>query len=179
MKKFCLSMLAASLLFTIFSAHAGNRAGAVTASVGAGYDFLSSQRLMDNAFVPYIGLGYNFTQRWGFEGLLGNFNTSFKKSVDVHRQISGLMLALDGVYHFSPSYQIIEPYVLAGAGIMGFNPNRNSANNEGAINAGLGAEFFLDKSIALRIEARDFYTIVGGKNDVFLNAGVTFLFGGC
>ena len=179
MKKICLSLAAVSLFAAVFSAHAGNRAGAVTATVGAGYDFLSSQRRMDNAFVPYVGLGYNFTQHWGLEGILGNFNTSFKKSVGDNREISGLMLALDGVYHFSPSHQIIEPYVLAGAGIMGFNPNRNNANNEGAINAGVGTEFFLDKSIALRIEARDFYTIVGGKNDVFLNAGVTFLFGGC
>jgi hypothetical protein len=67
---------------------------------------------------------------------------------------------------------------LAGPGIIGLNPNGNDPNNEGNINAGLGTQYFVDKSFAFKVEARDFYTITGGgKNDVLIDVGVTYLFG--
>jgi hypothetical protein len=95
-------------------------------------------------------------------------------------------ISLNGGYEFFASkrniqntgvpYQCIEPFLLAGVGATGLNPNGNSANYEGNINAGAGAQWFINDIIAFRAEARDFYTIIGGKNDVFLGAGISFYF---
>lgn len=156
----------------------GSRGGAFTFTVGGGYDFLSSKRNMENATVPFAGFGFDFTNHWGIEGILGAFTANFDNSVNDNREISGTMFAVDGVYHFSP-YKIVEPYVLAGVGIMGLSPNRYDANNEGNINGAVGVQFFIDPLVAFRVEARDFYTMVGGKNDVYLNAGITFYWDTC
>jgi len=167
----------ASMAFTV-STYAGNRAGTASFGLGAGYDYFSSKREIKNTGIPFVQAGYNFTDRWGIEGLLGFFNTQFKQSVQDNRQINGTLVAVDGVYRLIP-YQSFEPYLLAGVGAIGLNPNRNEAHNEGNINAGIGGEFFIEKSIAFRLEARDFYTMVGEKNDVFFDGGITFLLDLC
>ena len=61
-----------------------------------------------------------------------------------------------------------------------FDPPRLH-QNEGNSNAALGAQFFVNKVVALRVEARDldFYTLVGGKNNMFLDTGVIFLLEVC
>lgn len=76
-------------------------------------------------------------------------------------------------------YRFVEPYLLAGVGVIGLNPNRNDGHNEGNMNFGIGSDFFIEKSIAFRIEARDFYTFVGGKNDILIGAGIKFLLDLC
>ena len=176
MRKFYLPVLAIGLitLTSYSSAYAGNRANTAMFSLGGGYDYFASKRKIKNTVIPFVEAGYNFTNHWGIKGLLGFFNTHFKKSIQDFRQINGTLFQVDGVYHFSP-HNFLEPYVFAGAGAMGLNPNQNEAHNEGNINAGVGAEFFIEKSIAFRIEARDIYTMVGTKNDIFLNGGITFL----
>jgi OOP family OmpA-OmpF porin len=186
MKKLHSLVLACVGLATITSysaAFTGNRPGAVTFTFGAGYDYFAQKRKIENTGVPFVAVGYDFTDRWGIEGMLGGFNTSFKPSADDDRKINGTLLAVDGVYRFDPQclYQQypVEPFVMAGVGILGLSNNRNEANNEGNINAALGVQFFADKVVAFRVEARDFYTIVGGKNDVILDAGVTFLLDLC
>lgn len=155
--------------------YAGNRPGAISLTLGGGYDYFSSKRLIQNTGTPLGILGYDFTNSWGFEALYGAFSTKFNNSVGDSRQIRGSLLLLDGVYHFITCTRI-EPFITAGTGITTLNPNRNDANNEANVNLGLGVELFASKSIALRLDARDLYTIVGGKNDVLVDAGVTFLF---
>lgn len=161
-----------------FSLYANNRAGAITLSLAYGYDYFSDKREMQNTGLPLVILGYNFSKQWGVEALFSMFTTHFQSSVHDDRDIDGTILAFDAVYRFL-SYRFMEPYVLAGLGAIGLNPNRNDAHNEGNINAGIGTQLFISKSIAFRLEARDFYTIVGGKNDIILDAGMTFLFDLC
>lgn len=171
-----LSLLSATHTF------AENRAGAFTATIGGGTLYFDSKRDMENTGVGLIGLGYDFTDRWGIEGLLGSFHTHFRSYVQDDRTIDGTLFAIDGVYHvapFLPHFNFVEPYVLAGVGVLGMNPSGNDAHNQGNINAGVGVEFFIHPSIAFRLEARDFYTIVGAKNDAMLDAGITFFMGGC
>lgn len=157
---------------------AQSRAGAATFTFGSGYDFFATKRHIENTDIPFVAAGYDFTDHWGIEAIYGIFNTNFKKSVPDDRQIKGTLFAVDGVYHFSP-YKMIEPYLMAGVGIIGLNPNRSDANNEGAINAGAGVLLFANEAVAFRVEARDFYTTVGGKNDIYLDGGVTFFLDLC
>lgn len=156
-------------------AFAFNTAGTIPLTLGGGYDFFSSHRRIDNSGVGFAALGYNFTDHWGIEGLAGFFNTKSTYPATYDQRVKGSMFAIDGVYHFSP-YHSFQPYVLAGPGVMGFNPNGTDANNEGNFNAGIGAQMFFTDRVALRAEVRDFYTFTGGRNDVFVSGGVTILF---
>lgn len=156
----------------------GNSAGDVTLTIGAGEFFFSTKRNMVNTSLPLVALAFNFTNHWGIEGFLSGYNTAYKSSEHDHRQINGTVFAADVLYHFTP-YYFFQPYVLAGVGVIGMNPNRNDANNEGNINAGIGAQFFVHPAIAFRLEGRDFYTWVGEKNDVMVDGGVSFLFDLC
>lgn len=177
-QSFVLACIGLLSITTCSASYVGSRGGAFTLTVGGGYDYFSSKRQIEDSGIPYLGLGFDFNRHWGIEGLLGAFNTTFKDSVGDNREINGTLFAIDGVYHFS-TYHRLEPYVLAGVGVLGLNPSRYDANNEGNVNAGLGLQLFIDPLVAFRVEARDFYTMVGGKNDVFLNGGITFYFDTC
>lgn len=172
-----IGMYVGFFICTFYSAamYAGNEAGKATFTLGAGYDYFSSKRHIDNAGVTFGELGYNFTCHWGIEGLLGFFTTPSRLPVDDHKEVQGTLFAINPIYHFSLT-PCIEPYLSAGPGASSMNPNGNDAHTEGNINGAIGAQIFFSPIVALRIEARDFYTIVGGKNDVFLNGGVSFLF---
>lgn len=174
MKYVCRCLLLTSLLLSSF-AFAANREGAMSFTLGDGYYYFASKRHLDNTNVGYGALGYDLTERYGVEGLLGFFNTQSRNTIDNGSQVNGTLFALDVIYRFTP-YGNLAPYVLAGPGATSMNPNGNDAHTEGNINAGIGAQYFIDKMIAFRVDVRDFYTIVGGKNDYFINGGVSFLF---
>lgn len=168
-----------SLMSLLYSnAFAETQANAVSFSLGGGPYYFSPKRHVDNTNVGFGALGYNFTPHWGVEALLGFFNTNSHKPEDNGRQVNGTLFAFDGIYHFNNIYSI-DPYIMAGPGVIGMNPNGTDANNEGAFNAGLGAQYFINKIIGLRIEGRDLYTFVGKKNDYFLDAAITFYMAIC
>lgn len=171
----CVS-LASILVFT--TASAGNRPGAATVTVGGGYEWFTQKRKIDNTGLGLIQLGWDFTQNWGVTAMYAGFNTNFKDSQNDNRSVSGSLFTFNGVYHF-PVNEIFQPFVMFGVGITGINPAITDANNEGNINAGLGAQVFVHKSIAFQVEGRDLYTLVGGKNDFMLDAGISALFDFC
>lgn len=155
-------------------AQAFNNAGTVSLTAGGGYDYFSSKRNVKNSGVGFGILGYNFTDHWGIEALLGFYNTHSRLAATYNQDVKGTVFAFNAAYHFTP-YGGFQPYVLAGPGVIGMNPNGTDAHNLGNINAAVGADYFFNEIVALRVEARDFYTFVGGKNDVMASGGVTFL----
>ncbi|HTM63353.1 MAG TPA: porin family protein [Gammaproteobacteria bacterium] len=174
-KSLCAALSGLSFLVLVNQpAIAFNKAGNVSLNIGAGYDYFSDKRRIENSGIPFGIIGYNLTDNWGVEGLLGFFHTRSHYPVTYNKDVSGTMFAVNAVYHFTP-YQFIQPYLLAGPGVMGLNPNGTDANNEGNINAAAGAQLFINDNIAFRFEARDLYTFVGGKNDVFVSGGLTYL----
>ena len=122
-----LSLLALS---TFQPVYALNNAGTVSLTLGGGYDYFSSKRLVKNSGVGFGIAGYNFTDQWGIEALLGFFNTKSRHTNNYDKTVNGTLFAFDAVYHFSP-YASLQPYVLAGPGVTGFNPNGTDAHNEG------------------------------------------------
>lgn len=173
-------IVCASVLSVTSSAYSytGNRPGLLTLTAGGGYVLLASKRHMDNEGAGMIQLGYDLTEHWGVEGMLASFSTHFQKDLSDSRHVSGTFFAIDGVYHFMPDNSF-QPYVLAGPGITGLSPNQYDATNSGNFNFAVGAQYFINKTFSLRAEARDLYTWVGGKNDFFLNAGVSASFDFC
>lgn len=177
MKKLSSLVFTCASLISIASSSAsysyfGNRPGAMTFTLGGGYISLDKKRDMNSKAAGMIELGYDLTEHWGIEGMLAGFNTHFKNSVNDTRHVSATYFAIDGVYHFLPD-NMFEPYILAGVGVTGLSPNRFDSTNSGNINAAAGVQLFLNKTFSFRVEARDLYTWEGGKNDVFLNAGVS------
>src|SRR5262245_31246716 len=176
----CLGLI--SIATTNTTAYAQSRPGALSFTFGGGYEYFASKRRMENTGLGFFALGYDFTYHWGIEGFLAGFRTDFKRNVHNDERINGTLFAINGVYHFDPygcEPYTLQPYILAGLGVTGLNPNLTDANNEGNVNAGLGLALTLHKAVALRFEARDFYTFVGGKNDVVLDAGISFIFDMC
>lgn len=174
MKKIFLSFIAATLITP--AAFAFNKAGTFPLTLGGGYYYLASKRHMDNTGALLGSLGYNINDQWGVQGILAGFSTNTRRSVDRdNRTVSGTFFAFDVVYHFKP-YGQFQPYVLAGPGILGLSPNGDDARNEGNINGAAGLQYFIGEKMALGVEARGIYTLIGGKLDGFLNAGVTYLF---
>jgi OOP family OmpA-OmpF porin len=179
MKKGILLLAMASGLSLLAShgASAENRAGAFTLTPGVAYDFFAAKRQLNNTWLlPTVGLAYNFDERWAVEGMYSTFGTS-QKGTGPHPSVRGGLYTMGGLYRFA-RYSMLEPYVSFGVGVNHINPNGNDAYNEANINAGLGTQVFFDESIALRGEVRDIYTMSGGKNDVTIGMGVSFLFGG-
>jgi OOP family OmpA-OmpF porin len=126
--------------------------------------------------MPFVALGYRFSDRWGIEGISSVLHTDFK--TPNAKQINGNLFAINGIYYF-PSSRLMEPYILAGPGVTRLDPNGSEAYSKGNVNVGVGAQIFIDKLIAFRLEARDIYTLTGGKNDVLLSAGVSFFLNWC
>lgn len=168
------------LLFTPSLFAWGNRAGDVTFSVGGGYYWFASKREIQNNGLGFLALGFNATDLWGIEATLVGFKTRFKDNVDFDhdKHIHATLFMLDGIYRFG-DFCRFEPYVFAGAGILGLDHNRFDANNEGNINAGIGAQYYIADTLAFRADIRDVYTITGGKNDAMVDVGMTINFNLC
>ena len=149
----------------------GVQANSVSFTLGWGKDFFATKRHVENAGVPFVAADYQFTKQWGIEGLVGFFNTSFTGSNDNGEQTNGNLILVDATYHFEP-YRFIQPYALAGIGVTSFSSNRTDANNQGNINAGVGVQLFVNEVVSFKFDARDIYTIVGGRNDIFIAGGV-------
>jgi hypothetical protein len=157
---------------------AANRAGAFTITPGVAYDFFSAKRNLNNAWLlPTVQLAYDFDEKWAAEFMYGTFGTS-QSIAGGTGSATGDLYTMDGLYRFGTYYSMVQPYISFGVGATHINPNGSSAENIGNINAGLGAQVFFDKSVAFRAEARDIYTMSGGKNDVTLGIGVSYLIGG-
>lgn len=179
MKKW--SILGAGMLALVVTAPAFalSKANSAIFSVDGGYEWFAPKRNLENTGVGYLLAGYNFTDHWGIEGLAGMFTSHSRREANYNQRIHGKQFAVDGVYHFT-SYtiarQLIEPFVLLGVGVNHYNSNNNGwdPNSEGNINAGAGMHIFANDVIAVRFEARDFYTITGGKNDFMVAGGVSF-----
>ena len=175
MKKRALLLTALSLLTITTLATAGNRPGAVTFTLGEGAYRFSPKRHLDSAGVPNVALAYDFDARWAAEANVGVINTD-QQRYNKHG-VHGFLYTLDGLYRFAPHGRF-EPYVSAGVGLLSIAPSGVDSPDQTNINAGIGTQWFADKSIALRGELRDLYTLSGGKNDLMLNLGVSFLFWG-
>lgn len=168
------AVLAGLTVFCGSMAVASNNAGDVTITPGLGYDFFAGKRNLHNTVViPQLAVAYNFTDKWAIEAAYGRLNTSYNYSVG--GSVDGNLYTVDGLYRFTLCPRL-QPYVSAGLGVLYLNPNGTDATNQTNINAGVGAQLFMGHSVALRTEVRDLYTMSGGKNDVLLNLGVSFLF---
>ncbi|HSW71675.1 MAG TPA: OmpA family protein, partial [Gammaproteobacteria bacterium] len=141
-----------------------------------GYYFFASKRQLENTSIPNAQLGYDFNDHWGIQAGVAVINTDQNASAG-GEHVHGFIYSVDGLYHFQ-QFGHVEPYLMAGVGVTGLKPNGIDPTNQGNVDAGVGVQYFMTDSIALGADAKDVYTLSGGKNDAMVTAGITFLFGG-
>ena len=176
MRKLLLSCLLSFIFCFSATAFTVNRYHAWIIAPSVSDYHYANKRHIDDQAMPGLSLGYGLTQTIGAELYFGRIITN--QTRETKRDVRGLLFALDGFYNFRSS-EPFQPYVLAGVGAMHLTPpTANDADTEANINGGAGIAYFFSNQIALRLDGRDFYTIVGGKNDVSANFGVVILLGG-
>lgn len=174
MKKLVLVTCLSSLLCASSILAAWNRPNAVTLNFADAYYHFDSKRHADNSAMPNLAIDYNFDERWAAELGFGVMNTNYHDTTGLR----AVLYTFDGIYRFMSKGRF-EPYVIAGIGALGMKPSIGTqAQYQGNVNAGIGTQFFADRMVALRVEARDLYTMSGGKNDYMINFGISFQFGG-
>jgi OOP family OmpA-OmpF porin len=157
------------------TAGAENRAGAfnITPVIG-GYHFDGEQKL-DQDVLYGIKAGYNITDRLGIESLFHYIRPEIHTGtgedlVDVYN------LRIEALYHLFPKSSFV-PTIAAGYGAI---TNVTEGNGKaGVFSYGMGAKYFVDDDIALRLDLRHLIIDRGPTyNNFEYTFGVNFQFGG-
>ncbi len=164
------------LLIMTGLAAAENKEGAISLSphVG-GYIFDNDQEINSDPLYG-IGIGYNFTEHWGIEGVFGFVNTD-KKEVSKDTDVDASIYRIDGLYHFMPAADIV-PYVAAGFGVIKIDTENGNNESNSLFNYGAGVKLFITETLAARGDIRHLYDIDDSNNNFAYTLGLTMLFGG-
>jgi len=112
-----------------------------------------------------VRYGYNFTETWGIELSLAQANTAVTELAGSDVNVDVTLLDVDAVLHLLPNSRIV-PYLVAGIGYADAsfdNPIQGTVNGQpvrldedGGItaNAGLGAKYFVNDRVMVRLDGR-------------------------
>ncbi len=156
-----------------------NRAGAISVTpIFEGLYLDNNLGLDDNPNFSFgLGLGYDINANWTIEGVGHYTDTECAGGNDVEVYRYGL----DAILHLLPEYRVV-PYLVGGIGAITYKPDNDDTDTKALLNAGVGLEFFLTDSFALRTDVRKMMAIDDfgdGKDDHWAYAfGATMLFGG-
>ena len=182
--------------------------GSFTISPRLGLFFPSKDFGVEDAYVGGLSLGYNLSRNWGVEAsydVTNHANSNFAATYSGKTRVNSARL--NAVYHVvAPENELSRwvPYATAGLGAVWSKGtfqdhavrSRTSAiikrdqptgNYQSfAINAGLGLKYFLNKNVALRLEALDTYAFSdadfgrdkGPYHNVAFTGGLHFQFSG-
>ncbi|MES2204696.1 MAG: outer membrane beta-barrel protein [Pseudomonadota bacterium] len=176
-------MLLLSLSASAFADNQANtpyKPGEFYVAPGIAYYHFSDKRDLQNTAMANLSAGLAISDQFSLEAFYGQAATNETPS-NLDKDTRFYIYSGEGVYHFNPDADaIIHPYMLGGLSITNQVDNNDSAGNTTLLgmSAGLGIEYFVNPNISLFTDARDIYTLSGGKNDWMLNAGIKFLFGG-
>jgi OmpA-OmpF porin, OOP family len=153
---------------------AENRPCAFTVSpLIGGYVFEGDQDLENSASYG-IGIGYNFDQHWGLEGVFNFVDTESEIS---DKNVNAFLYRLDALYHFNPDHRLV-PYLAAGIGGITLDPDVEKNDTDFLMNYGGGLKYFITDSTILRGDVRHIMTLDETHHNLAYSAGLTFLFGG-
>jgi OmpA-OmpF porin, OOP family len=165
----CLPILLAT---PVMAAH---KPGSMSLSANGGYMWFSGKQHLKNTGLYGAAIGYDFTSTLSAQ-LQGSYFYTHKTRGG--GKTAGSIWTVNGIYHLLPGRKF-EPFLLAGIGATKINhPSNNDPTMLAHGSAGVGGELFLGDDASVSISGRDNYTFDGGKNDLWVNAGLNFyLFG--
>jgi OOP family OmpA-OmpF porin len=157
------------------SVFAENLKGAVTLSphIG-GYIFDNDQNINSNPLYG-IGLGYNFSEHLGIEGVFDYVDTDMKSTS--REDVDTSIYRLDGLYHFTPDSDLV-PYLGAGVGYIDIDTDGGASHSSGLLDFGGGIKLFITEKLAARGDIRYIIDFDEGYNNFAYSVGLTYMFGG-
>jgi OOP family OmpA-OmpF porin len=179
MKYFVELFLVLSLVIFMKNSFAENRQGAITLSPHLGAYLFEGNQDINNTPVYGLGLGVNFTDRIGIEGVFDWIDTDSITS-DKRPYIKTSLYRLDGLYHFNiDANKDLVPYLSVGAGAIKINDNPGGSDADLIANYGGGIKYFITESLAARGEIRHIIDFEGDVyNNLIYTFGLTYLIGG-
>jgi OOP family OmpA-OmpF porin len=167
--------VAAALIVSATAAFGSVKEGQFSISpVIGGYTFDGKQHL-DTNLVYGVRAGYNFTKKFGIEGL---FDYAKTKSENGGGDVSMYRYGGELLYHMWPDNKFV-PYLAAGYAGINLEGNGGNTKVRGAFDYGLGAKYFLNDSFALRGDVRHLiYSYNKTYNNLEYTIGAHIPFGG-
>lgn len=138
-------------LFMAGSAVAERQAGTVTLTPMLGYHMIDGGMEIDDAAAFGLGIGYNITQRWAIEADLRY--TPTETDTDNSTDLDVWTASLGGLYHFGEN-DGFAPYLSLGAGVLSYDFDKGSNDEDYFGYYGGGVKYSLGKSLDLRLDAR-------------------------
>ena len=167
-------LLCGALISQVALADTVDRQGTLSITPSVGYFRYSGKRHIESQALPALYLGYGFTPQVSGEVFYTSLSSNFRHQD--HQSIEGDIYALDGLYHFRVTSPL-QPYIAAGVGAIQLRPPATGdAKTQSNLNVGAGIEYGFSNRFSLRAGAHDFYTMVGGKQDILFDAGLTIYF---
>jgi len=152
-------------------------------------DFEGNEAVYDT-FLPSIHLGYDVTEKWTAEGILGfapdmreNFRNSYGEKISRLNEKAGpgvhdtesIRMAIEGLYHFDRTKKI-DPYLAAGGGLVWYADDFKDQYAP-ELSAGAGLLLNLNQQWALRLDGRVYVAGTSFKGCEFnslVSAGITW-----
>ncbi|GAB4297301.1 MAG: hypothetical protein Fur0034_07190 [Desulfuromonadia bacterium] len=174
MKRTMAQILVPAAIIAAFAvtAHAGVTPGKLTFSPYVGGVFFDTNLDIDPSFLAGARLGYDPTERFGYEfsyGIAPAQEKNGSASINVARY------GVDLFYRLLPDQRFV-PYLAAGFGGMNFSgPGLDT--KKGAFDYGVGLRYYLGSDVAFRADARHVITSVGQTaSNLEISAGFVFPF---
>ena len=161
-----------SLMVSV-SLNADNPPSGIFINPQLGFFTFDSDRNVDAALFPGIGIGYQFENSWALEVnfISGDTDVDGPGNADVDFK----QFHLAGLYHF-PGTNTLQPYAAFGIGANEFDTAFGKAD-ETAINIGGGIKYFLNPALSLRTDLRLFNSFDEEDQDLALSVGLHYSFG--
>ena len=161
MKKFLISVLAASCMTTAFAYDKGE----MYIAPALGYHFFDSDHDLDDAAEPAFRFGKFLSERYALEGEFAYADADKDKGGEV----SATTLSLNSLIHFNLD-GAIRPYLLLGVGGMFYE------DNHAGVICGVGAKVPFNDTVGLDLRVKDMF-MTDTRNDIVPSVALTVAFG--
>ena len=140
-----------------------------------GYLFEGNQDLKHRPIYGVRG-GYDFTEHWGAELLLG-YGRTYYKPTDASTDV--FHYRLEGLYHFLPTGKL-NPFLAAGFGGMTIDSRdaRVDKDYTATVGYGAGLKYSLTDQLAIRADVRHILAFGSTHHNLEYTLGLVFYFGG-
>lgn len=172
--RFKTSLLAAALaLFATPSVYADD---VIYLNAGIGYQFLDSDRNLDDGLSYHLGAEYRFLPQWA-AAVVGNWMEADVDGGKGDRDFKAFRL--DGLYYFNATdladREAFEPYLAFGAG-RAITDLPNANDHETRLNAGGGVRYNVTDRLSITGDLRQFYALDTENKDTQVALGFSLAF---
>ena len=145
-----------------------------TVTLGGAYTDFDSERSLDNAASPEIGVGYRYNNKLSVELLYSEFKADQKgNSNDARLQ----NYRLDGFYDLESIGHGLTPYIVAGIGEFQEKLEHADNRDDTRVNAGAGLRTHLTPNLSLRGDLRAVRSLDYNQTEGMVNIALTYVFG--